>query len=254
MCDYATQQVLESIVNRRAQVVDDWRNKNDGSQPPTDALFTALDISREAQSQHNVKERHRFMKNDIHQLVVNHQAFTRVLIEIQGVTDKPGVEKPFLYYPTGVDPVDADRIYKSYSNPQQQIAQAGQVTISVVSTPQAQLPAPTPATPSDDNLSTDNRGRLWIPAPLLREMGVNPGSQVYITTENDPNATPAPMRLRVTRNLPPNAQQAAVYIVDRHNNIALSRSCFAEAGLNGNKYEVELVGTDGSKEIVIEAA
>jgi hypothetical protein len=231
MCDTATMQVLETIVRQKVS-----ETRASGS---VGAMFTAFDISRTAQNKHGIRERHLNMKNDIHRMFAqgdmqtpDGRPYTRTLIQLPNVP-----VDPWLYYPTGDDPSE----YVS------QYTTGAQIPSSTTSGARLPTSHAIPAVPSltdgdddadDDNLPpnvrhTDRRGRIWIPVQLLQGLGMSPGSVVYATkgdikNGNGPGNVPC---LCIKSNLGPSDTEAAVYKVDPHGNIAVSKGALVEAGL-----------------------
>jgi hypothetical protein len=259
--------VLETVVLERRNLIEEWRQKvslaaASGGQPPlppANAVFTALDITREAQNKHQVRDRHRNLRNDIHRIIAQYLDQDECLIDIPGVTDQPGIEKPRLYHPPEISHQVAEQIYKlkPQAGGTAQIAATATITgmpsISSgypqitagpsISSGTALLSPPPAAHPqgglqSDGSYTTDKRGRLWIPANLLRKIGAGIGSFIYVTI--DASAS----ELVITGSLPGSASAAAAYKVDPNNNVALSKTVFDEAGLTSGKYEIADVGSE----------
>ena len=237
--------ILEKVVRERARLVDEWRQKNDGLVPPKESVFTAYDLTREAQHKHGMYQRHLAVKDTLHDLIAREFSVTQdeVLVDIPGVTDR-GALKPRLYFPPEISPQVAEALFKGDSTgaTQVKVIQSKQLP-----SPTAPLLPPVPGIsvvkqPGDDGYQADKRGRLWVPADKLRKIGAAPGDFVYVTVQ-------APS-LRVSKVLPASAQSAAAYKVDPHNNIAVSKSVFEDAGMTGDKYSV----TDSATEITISVA
>lgn len=251
MCDVATQGILETIVKQ---------------QSAADAMFTALDITREAQHNHAVQYRHNDLKNDIHRIYADGMManvgvqYVRTLIKVPGV-----VQPMWLYHQPNADISSYRSKYAPapYTGPTvasgstsaapTKTASPANNPFQTISVPPLTKAAPAPAatalaaTPvtaastvaspaqqaaaalSDYKVSS--RGRLWLPADILNKLGVKTGERVNVIKEGT--------SLLVAKD--DGSGTAPVdkitdYLVDRHGNVALSSMCFKEVGIDGEDY------------------
>lgn len=230
MCDANTQAILEQIV--RQKVSETRQNGNVG------AMFTAFDISRTAQQSHGVRERHVYMKNDIHRLfsqgnmvTPDGRPYVRTTISLPGVP-----VDPWLYYPQGDDPTE-------YVSQHTGVAPTA-VLPSIPAVP-ALPPSSSPvlgvvtvADPdADDDLAdnqkrVDARGRVWVPVRFISGLGLTTGNVAYAV--KGANST-----LTVKANLGPSDVEAVAYKVDPSGNVAVSKGCLVEAGVVSDVVEIE---------------
>ena len=233
MCDAATQAVLESIVQS-------WVGEQ--------KMFTALNVSRDAQRNHGVTLRHNDMKNEIHRIYANNdmnydnngtqESYQRKLIDIPGISNA----QVWAYYPQGVDPdnydlsqlvqgpidcKDAGSSPNSVSVPA--LATSGQTT--AVATPVVKsVSSPSQTSSTTGGYAVDKRKRLWIPRELLRSVGLKSGSDADVHVDNK-TIVVTPKGLR-------SGTAATTYKVDSKNNIAISRVIFSDAGLDSDSYDI----------------
>lgn len=226
MLDTATRNVIEGIVLRRIKLGQDWQQ--DMSQPlDPDAIFTALHVSREAQAQYQIHNRHSNMKDVVHELFDSGQlvGYQRSLEEVEA-----GTPKAWVYYPQFADPKTC----------QPAPARPGTATtVSTVTTaPIPQLPSP--VAPLNGNAvataatglgghQIDKRGRLWVPTAMIAGLGLKRSEWAY--------AMPGTQQVIVTKDDPQDASSYR-YRVDKSGNIPLSRSCLNKGGLVGNSFDV----------------
>ena len=252
---------IETVVTERQRLVDEWLLRADNSLPPKETVFTAYNITVEARQKHQVWAEHKVVRDDVHAAVSMLMDQDECLIDIQNKANQPGYERPRLYHPPQISHQVAEEIFNNYG-------QIG-INIKIVSShllpkgdtqSQPALPGPTasiaviatsirptaiPGTggkQQDGFYTSDKRGRLWIPADMLRNIGANIGDQVYVTKH--------PSALSITKMFPQGIVDAVVYRVDASNNIAVSKSAFDEAGLTSGKYAI----TDTITEVRIQSA
>jgi bifunctional DNA-binding transcriptional regulator/antitoxin component of YhaV-PrlF toxin-antitoxin module len=226
MCDANTSSVLENIVRQKVAARE---------------MFTAFDVSRTAQQSHGVRERHRNMGNEIHRI------FSQGVMDdyLRETIALPGVPvNPWLYYPPENNPAD-------YVSPH-----TGQSPTHVGNNPVGQVvtQAPSPAAvatavddddededdaPQDDDdlPKADKRGRCWVPVKFVAALNLKPGDVAYVvrtTVQGEPG-------LQLKQRLDPSDTEAVAYKVDRNNNVAISKGCLEEAGIDaptGTAFEI----------------
>jgi antitoxin component of MazEF toxin-antitoxin module len=256
---------IETVVRERQNLVDEWRMRSDNSLPPRECVFTAYNITKEVQSKHQQWAPHAQVRDIVHDTISRIMSMDECLIDIPGVTTKPGVERPRLYHPPEISHQVAEQIFSNYGHvnvnvqfvpsnvlgdggAKSQLSLPGPSGSIAVVTPAAQ--ASITATPGtggkqqDGTYTVDKRGRLWIPADMLRAIQAAPGTSVYVTIDGS--------NLVITTSVPTGATQAAMYKVDPSNNIAVSKSAFDEAGMTSGKFNI--AGHLAAQQIRITAA
>jgi hypothetical protein len=231
MCDAATQQILETIVQKRTANGD---------------MFTALDISREAQHQHAVQYRHNDLKGDIHRIyadgLMQHSTgqYDRSLVFIPGITTKV-----YLYHLVGADVSTYASIWAPGGPAKATATASGPQPIAVPPlTVQPPVTAPTAAPVASQpsaaqaaaaalsDFKVSSRGRLWLSRDILAKIGATPGNRVNVIKEGT-SMIVAPVDPTATM---PSKDLITDYLVDRHGNVALSSMCFKECGIDGESY------------------
>jgi hypothetical protein len=215
MCDQQTRDTLEQIVN------DKVNNRE---------MFTALDITRAAQGQ-GIQARHRDLKNDIHGILRNvvGNVYSRTLIQIAGVT-----EKPMLYYPAGTDP-------DTYVSPAAQGQTATATATATPSTAHLQTAPTFPKAKVPGASNRDRRGRIWIPSRFLSGIGAATGDEVAVAITQG--------SLKVAKSADPTLVNY-FYTVDRHGNIAISATAFQKAGIDNSTSGYKINGSASQIEVV----
>lgn len=186
-------------------------------------MFTALDITREAQIA-GYRVRHDDIRHNVHALFNAGQmgSYNRTLANI------PGVNEPvFVYYDGAGDPAN-------YRSRWIGVQPGGQPN-DPATAPAISIPAV--AYSGDDNAGLsaaiatgdygrDARGRLWVSRPLVMGLNVNPGDTVYAIVDNSAGT------IIITSDVNKiGSQQHRSYKVDRHGNVAISRANFVDAGI-----------------------
>ena len=247
MCDAATQSILESIVKGKVQ---------------SNEMFTALDISREAQKNHHVQYRHNDLKNDVHRIYADGEMqfdnngqveqYDRTLIAIPGIKGKV-----WLYHAAGADV----SLYRSkyapqpYTGPTSAVPQPNPhqsiIVPPLIAKPVPVTASPLPVTPptttgpktasglshkakaanSKSDFVSDARDRLWIPKAVIEKLGVPSGSRVDVIKEGQ-------SLILSPSNGVVSPDKVTDYKVDRKGMIALSAMCFRDAGITGHEFDV----------------
>ena len=227
--DTATKDILESIVSRRVALGTDWLQDTNNSLS-SDAMFTALDVSREAQSMHLVHERHNNMKHVVHEMYETGQMpdYQRTFMEVI-----PG-QKAWVYYPQFADPNTYVSNFNKPAIPSTFVTSGTPVTIT---TGIPSVFAGTSSTAVQTGHTTDSRGRLLVPVKLIEQIGIPRLEWV--------SATPEPDRVVVTKYQP--SLLSYRYRVDKSGNIQISESCLQAASFKTSQYDFEV---DGDKIII----
>lgn len=166
MCDSQSQALIDDVLDEKITAQE---------------MFTAFDISREVQRRGS-KERHRNMKNYIHQAMkdkVEHGDYNSISVAI------PNGQPPYaiLYHHAFSDPSTYKPSNRGGTQPQQQVL-AAPVTPALSALPDdeddgddtSQLDGLV----ADGKFRLDNRNRLLVPTRFLRNAGIHPGDTVVI--------------------------------------------------------------------------
>jgi hypothetical protein len=107
---------IETVVRERQNLVDEWRMRSDNSLPPRECVFTAYNITKEVQSKHQQWAPHAQVRDIVHDTISRIMSMDECLIDIPGVTTKPGVERPRLYHPPEISHQVAEQIFSNYGH------------------------------------------------------------------------------------------------------------------------------------------
>lgn len=213
-------------------------------------MFTAFDVSRKVQSlaksRGEAPERHRHMKNEIHDQM---QALVDTGVYQKTTVDVGAPVQPFLYYPDGADPSSYDTgkatvvATPSASPASGHVAPAAQTrTVKTAPTPAA----PATASTDDDEESSvkaiDAHAKLGIPNKLVREIGLSHQSAAAYVFRMD-----GKVYIRADSDRPAGGEAVTTYKVDASDNIRVTQSVLDAAGLQGPEYSITVV--DGEIEI-----
>ena len=175
-------------------------------------LFTALDITRIVQDMLKFEgkpvERHRNLKSVLHQLFESNETpcYERILKDVGGADGSA-----FVYYHYQDDP-------DTYGQPDTLALPTSAITISLLSAPQAALPAPVIDTTQKSGAwlkgksgkMLDSKKRIRFPKKVLDAAGFSPGDFVYISMPDGHIAITA---------LPPAGTSSKKYTVDCYGNL-----------------------------------
>ena len=193
MCSAETEQLIMEVVTAKV----------DG-----DEKFTAFDVSREVQARQEEDgvpmDRHRNIKNDIHQEMsqyVDSGIYEKTIHDVGA----PG--PAFLYHPAGTDPSDYV--------PQHRAAPAQPHQPAVQGPQPAQQGAPMGG---QNGHRGDARGTLAVPCDTVREAGFACGDVIYVF----PQVRNGEDVLVLSKNNPGNFR--ASYTVDEYENVRITHS------------------------------
>lgn len=243
MCDQATQTILDGIVK-------DFVDRR--------LMFTALNVSREAQKNHGVTLRHNLMKNETHRNYANGamqyddggstRDYQRQLVDIPGVNGQA-----WAYYPDGVDPdnYDLSHLVNGPIDTKDASAAAPASNPNSVPVPPLASAAPDPfglsqgagtatatapvatttaAPAAQGKYAVDKRKRLWIPRDFVKAAGGTRTTPLEVTIDNK--------SLVITAKGAAPKTPYTSYLVDSKGNIAISKNVFDAAGLNATSYDI----------------
>lgn len=178
-----------------------------------DKLFTAHDITVAARK-HTMKNlRHSEARHHIHTFMATRLQAGLYEAEPADLERPQGAEMPILYYPVGSDPNSYGTAGPG-NNRFARLAAATALATSVAS----------------DDAQADQRGRICLPANLVRGLGLKHGLPAYVSIGTN--------KLIVTAT-PPNGQYRT-YLVDKHDNLRVSKSTTALACLVKQAYTFEV--------------
>lgn len=226
MCEPATLGFIQEIIGRE---VDE------------DKMFTAFDVSLAAKKMARQKgeavERHRHMKNTIHQEMdryISNGLYERQLLDVG-----PNL-RAFVYYPEGQDPTQYTPLKRLDAPP-------------ATSTPHkhAIIPPAVPLDQDDDDDddggdtrgdgSPDARGTINVPTYLLRAAGIEPSDDAYVIAKVDDQKNNI---LVVTKDKPADVDPLVTYKADPHGAVRISKGQLAAGGLVGSKFDYDSSGDE----------
>jgi bifunctional DNA-binding transcriptional regulator/antitoxin component of YhaV-PrlF toxin-antitoxin module len=221
MCDSKSLSILSSVVDEFVQ---------------QDKLFTAFEVTLEAKKR-GLTLRHRDVKNDIHKLLQPYVSQGLYLTELR---DVGAAEKATVYFPDGTNVSNYAPLPRGGSSrfdmlgglvtpaPSQTAAPPQSSTaIGVTGYATSSSSINVGQAASQKTHEPDGRGRICVPAELLRAAGLNVGDVANVAVENDKIIISAQTLTNTT----------AVYKVDVSNNIRLSAKLTAKASLTDKDYE-----------------
>ena len=209
-------------VNEITTVVNEFVNDN--------KMFTAFDVTRELRGRVKDRVQHHEVKREVHQMFTSGQVFgyNRTLANLPGVNPQP-----WIYHPLAAD-------FTTYNG-----------------NPAAVTPvAPSPVLPSisstddddDDDEDDNNRvykfdstDRLCVPNKLIRQLGLKCGDEVHIVCTTPPTNEVAIVKKNHSfPGVPPHISSVfADYVVDRYDNVRITKGAFNRIGLSGVAFEIE---------------
>jgi hypothetical protein len=198
MCNTVTLQIIEDVI----------REKVDRGE-----MFTAFEISLQAQ-QRGVTERHRHLKQTIHQYFEGGHmgtVYTRTLIRIPGAP-----QAAWLYHRTVDDPA----VYRPLDRTRMQPARSG---------------ARQQAHRTTAGYGVDRRARVCVPVQLLRCAGLRPGDEAVVLVD------PRTHTLALRKTCPSSARSRKLtsYRVDRYGNVRIAQRVLQRARLGGHNYDID---------------
>lgn len=207
-------------LNEIENVVNDFVRDN--------KLFTAYDVTLAVRQKVKDRVQHHEVKREVHKMFDSGNVFgyNRTLANLAGVNPQP-----WIYHPLAADPTLYSGSPTCY-NPVASVA----ASLSVVDEDEDE---------SDDGLyEFDSTDRLCIPAKLVRQLGLHEHDQVILfkNASND--------EFNIMNNLKYNGSSNAFadYVVDRYDNVRVSRNTLLKAGITGNKFAI----TGDTNEIKVE--
>ncbi len=183
-------------------------------------LFTAYDVTVAVRQ--NVKDRvsHKDVKREVHKMFDSGSLFgyNRTLANLAGVNPQP-----WIYHPLAEDA-------STYTGDAKVTKSSGNVFVDLgLPNPVAAVVASLSTLP-DELHEFDSTDRLCVPAKLVRQLGLHEHDEaVLVTVSNDEFSI-------LSKS---NAQTwFADYVVDRYDNVRVSRATLLKNGVDGNKFEI----------------
>lgn len=216
MCDSTSLSILSTVV-------DDFVRQ--------DKLFTAFEVTLEAKKK-GLQLRHRDVKADIHDLV---KPYVQQGLYQQELRNVGAPEKALLYFPDGADPDSYKPLARGGGQNQRFDILSGMGTA-----PQPTVTPVPQSSPTSRAHEPDSRGRICVPASLLRSAGLHPGDVAHVAVDNN----------RVVISATAMKDLIACYKVDKDNNLRLSASIAEKANLTNKDYEF----TGDSQRVIVSPA
>ena len=208
-------------LNEIVDVVNEF--VNDGN------MFTAWDVTVAVRKRSKDRVQHFEVKKEVHRMFDNGSmsSYNRQLANLPNISPQP-----WLYFPPSADPS----------------AYTGKPAVA----PAAALPSPTSSmTALDDGVDIaadgsivykfDSTDRLCVPNKLVREMGLKAGDEVEVlcTVPATSEVCVVPKNAGGSTTNPTFSSQVATYVVDRYDNVRISRAALTKIGINGVAFEIE---------------
>lgn len=206
-------------------------------------MFTALDITREAQHGHGVFAKHDDIKGYVHDLFHNAEMgnYNRTLITIDGV---PG--EVFCYYDPNISDPSEYRsrwigVRPGGAPNDPGLAPQAEVPALAFSNDDGNMQLPSaqqmPPQGVQGDYDRDKRGRLWVSKPLISQLNVKEGDTVFVLIE--------PAKVIITSDANKAVgKQTRLYRVDRHGNVAVSKVNFSDAGIDYQSVDANVENGD----------
>lgn len=192
-----------------------------------DRLFTAFDVTLSAKKYAKEKnctidERHRDLKNDVHNLV---EQYVQNGIYQKELWDVGAPTRAFLYFPNGGNP----KAYCPIDRPNTKAATVAQ------SSAQAD---PNDGDCVDIGRKPDSRGCVTVPCYMLRVVGFLHKDTAYVYANQN----------NVSISKVDKGNSVATYTVDYHNNVRISQQTLAKANIAGKTYDFKVE----NNEVIVE--
>lgn len=197
----------------------------------SDTMFTAWDVTVALRKRSKNNIQHYEVKKEVHQMFDqgNMTGYNRHLANLPNVNSQP-----WIYYSPSVDPT----IYTGKP---------------IVPTAAVVLPSPTSSMSSVDSTDDgsdvaadgslvykfDTTDRLCVPNKLIRELNLKVGDEVDVVY-----TVPTTSEVCVVpKGGLPGLSSIATYVVDKYDNVRISRAALTKIGINGIAFEIERHGT-----------
>jgi len=191
-----------------------------------DKMFTAWDVTMEVRKRSKDRVQHFEVKKEVHKVFDqgNMSGYNRTLATLQNVNPQP-----WIYHPMSADPT----IYDG-----KPVAPA--VVSSISSVDDNDNSISDIAADGSAVYKFDTTDRLCVPNKLVREIGLKTGDEIEITGSG-------PIAFFVQ---PKGAVAApsvvANYVVDRYDNVRISRATLSKLGISGVAFEIFREGGSNS--------
>ena len=236
MCSPSNSALIDNVIR-------EWTGQN--------RAFTAFEVSLEAKSR-GATERHRDMRAYIHQTqaLVDQMEFgdyQQTLIPVG--SEKGQTLQAFLYHPKSYDVSRYQPLSRKGQAPQQVTPPASIPTPAIAATSPSTTPSLSAVLDGDDDHDTgddafhlDYRKRLLVPTKYLREAGFKQGDNVCVLADSVCHS------ILIVKDEPSTANfTVKVQRVEKDGDLRLSQTTLQGAGLNGDKFSIDIgdqVGPD----------
>lgn len=199
-----------------------------------DKMFTAWDVTMEVRKRSKDRVQHFEVKKEVHRMFDNGSmaSHNRVLANLPNINPQP-----WLYYPPTVDP-------STYT---------GKPVVAVAP------PTSSMSTVDDDDevdiaadgsvvYKFDSTDRLCVPNKLVRELNLKAGDEVEVVCTTPPTSEVCVVPKNITfPGVPPHVSSCvASYVVDRYDNVRISRAALTKIGINGVAFEINRDGNNNA--------
>jgi hypothetical protein len=196
-------------------------------------MFTAWDVTMEVRKRSKDRVQHFEVKKEVHKVFDQGcmSGYNRTLATLQNVTPQPWVYHPITVDPSGYDgkptapavvvalPVSSISSVDDNDNSISDIAADGSAVYKF-----------------------DTTDRLCVPNKLIREIGLKMGDEIEITC-----AAPNSAFFVQPKGTGPAAPSVvANYVVDRYDNVRISRATLSKLGISGVAFEIFREGATNS--------
>jgi bifunctional DNA-binding transcriptional regulator/antitoxin component of YhaV-PrlF toxin-antitoxin module len=206
-----------AIQSRIDDIVAEW--VRDGK------MFTAFEVSL-AVKEEGVHERHRNMREYIHQAIHNagiaRGDYSRTLMDVGAP------EQAWVYHPVGSNPYEYEPLDRTGHDrvkvPRSALPRGLRNPARLVMGPSGTLSAI-----PDGAYGTDQRGRVTIPVSLLDAIGVGPGDRVNVLCDSANDQVLISKASGASSSTSPDAS----YVAEPDGNVRITQSTLEKAGIDG---------------------
>jgi len=196
-----------------------------------DKLFTAYDVTKALRNEQGLTVNHWEVRKVVHYMFNDGDMPSHMMRESRSVG---GGRTAFVYMPTwrASDTYDPDDLGGTADPTTGSPTTTAPTTPTTPTTTPTQPPLPsTPSSTPDGRHGTDKRGRLCIPNEMTRKLNWKKGNIISVLKDNGRlaiqqaggNATP-----------PVSATVVATYMLDKSDNVRLSKTVIGEIGQSGH--------------------
>jgi hypothetical protein len=210
--------------------------------------FTGYDVTVTTREREKIELLHRKVRNDIHQLAALQEAFDYDDY-VQSNLRAPNGQPVILYHPQNYNVADYKFMDGSSASSPVSIPNTPLGYILQAANDMVQAASPngngnSTTTVDDGTFGLDYRNRLMVPTRFLRDLGVKPYDHIYVIADAAKNQ----IQIHTAHNPPTNG---VMQMVERNGDVRLANKTLSGAGLNSNKFNIEIkdLGNDRVIEI-----